>query len=394
MIPEQEDLRKHGCFVIDIKYSPWRGLVIITSAKAMLLAVGSIDIHCHGVGKYDFTEIANIDLADIESTLAERRHKAILTLYLPKNNFNAFLKLVDQFHNGKRQGRYQYIQGFGIEGPLLASHGGTPHKGVWLPSKAQWKAIASCGKKGLVYVILSPDADIKSWDNFDESVHPENVEWIIRALLEGSVLPAPGHFTKSEPQESAKSLQRLFNLVQASGRGPTVTDHLFNDMPRNFKHAWRSAEEKKTRTADIQYLQIENWTLDNLEMQLGPVPAVMIENAKNGNTKIALNFDGEHVDLAIVKKVVQLVGAENLMMMTDSIESKRLAGRQLSTKEGSTLLYQDEDVVAAGSQSVIRQISNMLQIGLTNEEILWITQTTIANLLENHQEKYAQAVSV
>src|SRR5215204_4877051 len=95
----------------------------------------SIDFHCHGVGRFDFTEIPAIDLQEIEAILAARKQHVILTLYLPKPNFENFLNLMENFHQGKQQGKYEHIVGFGLEGPLLASHGGTPEKGVWVPTK-------------------------------------------------------------------------------------------------------------------------------------------------------------------------------------------------------------------------------------------------------------------
>ena len=89
----------------------------------------------------------------------------------------------------------------------------------------------------------------------------------------------------------------------------------------------------------------------------------------------------------MVKKVVELVGPENLLVMTDSIESKRLAGRDLYLKSGSTLLYQDEGVVAAGSQTMLKQIQNMFSIGLDADAINEICHIVPANLL-NQQRKF------
>ncbi len=123
-----------------------------------------------------------------------------------------------------------------------------------------------------------------------------------------------------------------------------------------------------------------------MDETLGPVPATMIRNALKGVVKIALNFDGEHVDLAVSKKTVELVGAENMLMMTDSIESKRLAGRQLHTQSGSTLLYQDEGIVAAGSLGVAHQIKNMEDIGLSRDQIKMIVSLNPAYLLIKRQQ--------
>jgi N-acetylglucosamine-6-phosphate deacetylase len=332
----------------------------------------AIDFHCHGVGRFDFTEILDLNLQEIENIFAERKQRTILTLYLPKPSFDDFIDLMDQFHRGKQAGKYAHLDGFALEGPLLASHGGTPEKGVWMPTQLNWEQLADCGEKGLIYVILSPDAHLPG-SYFKQVANDPDIKWIAETLLKGGVLPAPGHFIKSDPKRSAQLLQAIFDSVEVWGHGPTITDHLFNDMPRNFKHAWRTPEQRAKRDEELSAINLSSWNLDNLEEKLGIIPAVMIKNARKGLVKICQNFDGEHVDLAIVKKSVELIGAENMLMMTDSIESKRLAGRHLHMLRESTLLYQDEGIVAAGSQNIRQQISNMIRIGLSLEQIEQIT---------------------
>lgn len=357
------------------------------------LSQHAIDFHCHGVGRFDFTEILELDLAEIESILASRKQRTVLTLYLPKPKFKDFLALMEQFYQGKQAGHFQHIVGFGLEGPLLASHGGTPEEGVWMPTQWHWQQLANCGPKGLLYVILSPDAVFDDQISSNHLASPApSVTWIAETLLTQGVLPAPGHFTKVNPQASAKALQSLFNVVIEWGQGATITDHLFNDMPHNFKHAWRTPAERIHREQEIQSLQLDTWSLSTLHEKLGPVPAIMIENARRGYVKICQNFDGEHVDLSIVKKAVELIGAENMLMMTDSIESRRLAGRTLHRKPGSTLLYQDEGIVAAGSQPVTVQITHMLSMGLTETQIQQITQLNPLRILQQHRaHEQAQA---
>lgn len=367
--------------------------------KTTRLMSGAIDMHCHGVGKFDFTEISTLKLSEIEAILAIRNHQSILTLYLPEESFADFLILMRKFYEGKIQGLYPHISGIALEGPLLGSHGGTPKRGVWLPTKTQWKQIAACGKYGLIYAILSPDAIFVK----NSSQYPNSVCSVSEILLDGDVLPTPGHFFKHDPIHSAQCLQDLFDLVKQWGIKPTITDHLFNDMPRNFKHAWRTPEEKTNRSRELSEIHLENWSLESLETSLGIVPTTIIRNAIAGHVKICQNFDGEHVDLAIVKKTVELVGPQNILLMTDSIESKRLAGRELTLKPGSSLLYQDEDIVAAGTQGVFKQIMNMISIGLTDSQIQLITKITPMKLLPFtqvawhppvYQENHAEAVYI
>ena len=86
------------------------------------LARNSIDVHCHGVGKFDFTEITAIKFQEIEDILGQKQHKSILTLYLPQVHFDDFLHMMDIFAEGYHNGKYPHISGIGLEGPLLASH--------------------------------------------------------------------------------------------------------------------------------------------------------------------------------------------------------------------------------------------------------------------------------
>lgn len=340
----------------------------------------SIDFHCHGIGDFDFSELKNSDLIKIENILSSRNQRIILTVYLPKKNFNQFFELLEYFHEGKEQSLFPHIIGIALEGPVLASHGGTPEIGVWFPTESEWEKIASYGGKGLIYSIFSPDVHLlKNYSGPD-------VRWITEVLLSGGIIPSLGHFLKINPQESAKAVQAIFDVVKRLGRFPIVTDHLYNDMPLNFKHAWRTSIEKNSRQEELNQLDLNSWTLDTLEGKLGPVPAVIIKNAVEGLVKPCINFDGEHVDLDILKKTIELVGAENIMLMTDSIESKSLGGSKLFAKENSSLLYQKEGVVAVGTQGVEKQINNMLSIGLSNEQVKLITNVNPRAVLKNQAD--------
>lgn len=90
---------------------------------------------------------------------------------------------------------------------------------------------------------MSPDAHLPASHLYTTASQP-SLTWIAKTLLDGGVLPVPGHFTKSDPLASASALQSLFDVVAAWGVMPTITDHVFNDMPLKFKHAWRTPEER------------------------------------------------------------------------------------------------------------------------------------------------------
>jgi len=335
-----------------------------------------IDFHCHGVGKFDFTEVPELSLDAVEQSLRRERVRSILTLYLPRRHYDDFLGLIDAFDRGRRDGRYRYIVGIALEGPLLASHGGTPEQGVWTPTRTQWQRLAAGGSRGLAYVVVSADARCG-----DDADSPPDVAWIFDCLLAGGVRPALGHFRKDAPEDCAARIRALLALVDRSGRGPIVTDHLYNDMPLNFCHAWRTARSRARRAEELAALDLSSWTSTDILERVGPVPAALLQGARDGLVKLCLNFDGEHVDLAISKRTVELMGSDLFMLMTDRIQSKVLGGQLLHQRNDSTLLYQDRGIVAGGSQALAQQIHNMRMCGFAEADIRRIACEVPAGVL-------------
>lgn len=332
-----------------------------------------IDMHCHGIGKFDFVEPAEIVLDKIEEQLKIEEVKSIITLYIPQSKLNDLEIFAQKFHEGVKENRYPHILGFALEGPLLASFGGTPEQGCWVPNKDEWSQLAKLGSKGLVYVVLSPDAKISQ--GLDENF-PENMEWIIDLLYQNSVRPALGHYKKNNPKFAAEQTEKIISYVRKHKLPPLFTDHLFNDMPINFKNSWRSESCKKKRDLEIKELKLNTWNKDLLEEKLGLVPAAIIRGAWTGDVKICMNFDGEHVDLEICKKAVEIIGSNHIMLMTDRIQSEILAGQKLTQKDNTSLLYQKDGIVAGGTLSVSRQILKMIAAGLENSDIINIVSKT------------------
>jgi N-acetylglucosamine-6-phosphate deacetylase len=337
-----------------------------------------IDMHCHGIGSFDFVDPSKLVLDKIDKQLRIEGHRAILTLYIPHSKINELEKLAEDFYQGVLDARYCNIIGIAIEGPLLSSIGGTPEQGCWRASKDEWRRLAAIGKKGLKYIVLSPDAEYGT--NTDTN-YPDSINWIVDLLYENGVRPSLGHYKKDNPEKAAYQTLKIIEHISINKYPPLFTDHFFNDMPLNFKHSWRSLKEKKERTKDINDLQLNEWDKSNIRQKLGAVPAAIIEGAHNGNVKICMNFDGEHVDLEICKKAIEIIESQNIMLMTDRIQSQVLAGQKLYLKGDSTLLYQHFNIVAGGTQSVMAQLMKMINVGIGVEDILNIICITSANQL-------------
>ncbi len=340
-----------------------------------------IDFHGHGVGKFDFMAIPELSLDSVERSLRDEQVQSILTLYLPQQHFDAFLSLVDVFAAGRASGRYRYIVGLALEGPVLASHGGTPKMGVWMPNKGQWKALASRGSSGLRYIVLSPDGHWNHDGGEGDDASAPDMAWVVECLLDGGVLPAFGHMRKDAPQECGARIRDLLKVVERANKGPIVTDHLYNDMPLNFRHAWRTASARMCRAAELRGHSVHRWNSDNIVEEVGPVPGAILDGARRGLIKVCLNFDGEHVDLAISTRTVEVMGADKFLLMTDRIQSRRLGGHTLRKRNDSSLLYQEGGIVAGGSQTPVQQIQNLRLWGVPESDIRQVAFENAARLL-------------
>lgn len=332
-----------------------------------------VEIHCHGAGPFDFSLYKLDKLIEINKFLETEGVNCILTGFLPYQDLTEFHEFMKGFHEMKTLGKLNHIIGIGLEGPLLKSIGGTPQMGNWTPTKKEWEDFAACGKYGLVYMVISPDSLIDGdFNGKPLSADYPSMDFIINTLIDGGVRPSLGHFKHDAPEDSAESILKVVEIVKSKGielfSGMVITDHLFNDMPRNFTHTWRTKIEKEKRANEINILN--TWNLDNLSEKLGVVPATLIKAAMEGYITLSLNFDGDHVDLEVCKYIVDLVGPKHIMAMTDrASDTKILCGRQLTTIEDNTLLYQEGRIVAAGTQSIDKQIKNMRKIGIEEDDI-------------------------
>ncbi len=370
-----------GMFELDS--GGWRrfsiGAEVDVGAGPYLVPDWPIEFHCHGLGDIDFSAFDTYDLSDVNDALAAEGVRAILTVYLPRKQLEPFRALLADYE--RRRAELPCILGFAVEGPLFSSFGGTPAIGVWAPTRAEWQAITGLSAGGLRYVVLSPDAHLDS-ATLAAGMGPghPDLTWITEHLIDHGVRPAPGHFMKGDPERSAAALRSMLDVAVRLGT-PLVSDHIFNDMPCRLPYAWRTAEARRRREDDLASADLSAWTLDDLDARLGVVPATLLRAARDGALKLCVNFDGEHVDSAISRRVVELVGAENVIAMTDRASTGSLGGQPLHRRNDNRLLYQEEGVVAAGSHTIDELFPKMRASGLNPLEAWQVALFTPAATL-------------
>ncbi|WP_153275291.1 hypothetical protein [Rhodococcus sp. P1Y] len=335
------------------------------------------------MGSIDFSSMKPPDLRLLEDHAGRDNFRIVPTIFLRRSYIDEFDAVLNEYKRGKNAGEYQHILGFAVEGPLLGRSGGVPVSGCWNPTAEEWFRLADMGHRGLVYMVIGPDAvDID--DELDERVSFRDV---IRAFYWANVKLALGHFQHTDPHLSAQRTNKVIEFIQTEfGPSPDIllTDHLFNDMPRNFRHAWRGEVEKSARNSEVTEFLTRPWTDESLVQILGPVPALLVSAARSGLLTPVINFDGEHVDLAICKRVVEFLGTNRLIAISDHTDLDEMAGEKLHYKGSSTLRYRSDGVVAAGSAGLPAQRQSMASIGLSESEMKSLLCTVPARVL-GHQ---------
>lgn len=323
--------------------------------------------HTHGIGSLDFSSMQPGQLTELNDLARQQDVDLVPTIFLRREFTPSFRAILEEYTRGRGEGRYDRIFGFGVEGPLLGSSGGVPEAGCWQPSAAEWMGLAELGMLGLSYIVMAPDA-LDLTDALEPGLLFRD---LIDAFYLSGVKLALGHFRHDDPEGSARRAERLIDYIQARyGPSPLilVTDHLYNDMPRRFTHAWRTDEEKGRREAELEQFLAEEWTESSLPELLGEVAAMLLRAAADGRLTPTLNFDGEHVDLEICRRTVEFLGVERLIAITDDTESLEMAGESLYRRSGSTLLFRDDGRVAAGSGGVATQERNLRSIDFADAE--------------------------
>lgn len=324
--------------------------------------------HFHGLGRFDFSMLNPDDLDELQELAAAQGLEILPTVYLQREALPQFTAVVEAYGRARREGRLSNIAGFAVEGPLLGPQGGIPRTSRWFPTGSEWRALARLGRHGLRYVVMAPDA----MELGDEIERGFTFSDLLLELYGQGARVALGHFHRDDPARSARRVNDVLELLHSRySNSPflVLTDHLFNDMPRRFRHAWRTVEQREHRDGELAEFLSHKWEDSDLSCLLGPVPAAMLAAAHRGLLMPCLNFDGHHVDLEICRKTFEYLGEDRLIALTDHTELPTMAAEPLVRDEYSKLWLRDDGTVAAGSTGHLLQVENMRSIGLSKTAI-------------------------
>ncbi len=324
--------------------------------------------HFHGIDDLDFSSISPKDLPRLQKAAEARDYVILPTVYLRRENLPRLVEVLREYHRLEEAGAVPNVAGFAVEGPLLGPQGGIPRAGRWYPSAEEWATIASLGPLGLRYLVMAPDA-MELEDRIDNG--PTFADLLV-SFYEQGVRIAVGHYHRDAPERSAKRLRSVLEFLHGryeSSPYLVLTDHLYNDTPRNFTHAWRTPEARVNRAAELRRVLDPDWHETDLRELLGPVSAEMLRSARESLLFPCINFDGYHVDLEICRRTVEYLGTDRLIALTDHTDVATMAQEELQRSEHNPLWLRDDGAVAAGSSSYEQQRKNILSIGFDDAAV-------------------------
>lgn len=297
-----------------------------------LLLPGLVDVHCHGASGADFS--AGSTTAG--RSAARYLHRQGTTTLLASLVTAAPAELLHNVKAMRVLAEEGLIAGSHLEGPFLAP--------------------GQCGAHNPA-LLLAPDAALLA--ALLEAAGPSLASMTVAAELAGAaglvdlltahgVLPSLGH-TAADHRTAAAFLDRAATGMAGNqsrnhagyfqrGQRPTVT-HLFNAMP-SLHH--RSP---------------------------GPVAACLAA-ARAGKAVVELVADGIHLDPGTVKLVFDLVGAENIALITDSMAATGLGdgtyrlGSQAVVVADGTARTEGTEAIAGGTATLLDVVRSTVAAGV------------------------------
>ncbi|MFC8798355.1 N-acetylglucosamine-6-phosphate deacetylase [Promicromonospora sp. NPDC057138] len=244
---------------------------------------GLVDLHNHGGGGVSFPDVASASEA-LAGVVEHRRHGtttllASLVTAQPEVLLERAAVLAELAAAGE-------IEGLHAEGPFLSLR----RRGAHNPADLQE------GSVDLVRDLVKASRGyLRTMTIAPEVPGVAGPGGVAEALVEAGVLPSLGHTDGSTEQAEALIAQVTAALAAAGATfGPITATHLFNGM--------RPLHHRKP----------------------GPIAACLAAAAR-GDMIVELIGDGVHLDPATVRTVFEMVGSDQVMLVTDAMAAAGVA---------------------------------------------------------------------
>lgn len=319
-----------------------------TDAEGGYITPGFVDVHCHGGGGASFPDATTVD----EVRTAANEHlnhgtttliASLVTAAIPVLEERANL-LADAVEEG-------IVAGIHYEGPFLSeARCGAQNPAYLVPATtADARRLVDAARGKAVSITLAPEHCLD-----DEG------QRAVKTLVEGDILPSWGH-SDCTVSQAAEAVDLGVDLIAAAGQrvrgGRASVTHLFNGMPPMHHRS------------------------------PGPIPALLTA-AQEGRLVAELICDGVHVDPLLVAEMVQLVGRDNVVFVTDAMAAAGMADgeyvlgpNEVTVSDGVARLTHGGNLAGGTSRLVDQVRIAVTQGGLSVEDAVHLASKQGAKFL-------------
>lgn len=318
-----EEIIENGTVIFDENVIVWVGSTdsipaqfqgIEAGHKAAKILPGLIDVHCHGGGGASFPDATALE--DVKIAADEHLHHGTTTLVasLVTADVDTLVTRTRLLVEAAKKG---YVYGIHYEGPFLSE--------------------ARCGAQDPRFLIdISNDVAEKlveasaGWA-VTMTVAPEKLDSEeacqgLQILVDNAVVPSWGH-TNASAEETAKAIRWGLEHVKSRGKKASVT-HLFNGMkPLHHRDPGSVGEFLAAGSRSELFLEMIS--------------------------------DAVHLDPSLVGNVVNFVGSENCLLVTDAMAAAGMPdgiyqlGPQQVRMEGGVARLAEGDSLAGGTAHLL-----------------------------------------
>ena len=292
---------------------------IVELQSNSMIIPGLVDVHCHGGGGASFPDAESLEQVEVAATEHLKHGTTTLIASLVTAPLDVLETRATLLAEATRRG---LIQGIHYEGPFLSeARCGAQDPRYLIPATPEvTKRLVNAAEGMAVTMTIAPETCLD--DQGKESV---------RILAEGDILPSWGH-TDCSVDQAKSAIQTGIDALKATEgivRGGRATaTHLFNGM-RPLHHR-----------------------------DPGPVPA-FLSAAKSGEIVVEMINDGIHLEPALVAEVLNLVGRDNAVFVTDAMAAAGMAdgsyvlGPQEVRVEGGVARLAHGNAIAGGTSHLL-----------------------------------------
>lgn len=263
-----------------LEINPGDDVVDLTAGEVLI--PGLVDLHCHGAYGVDFSRAAAAEIRESVAGL----HRAGSTTVMASLVTDAPESLIRQLALLAGLAEEGVIAGVHLEGPFLSEVRCGAQDPRWLlaPDLELARELIRAGRGHLRTMTYAPELP--------------GAGALVELLTTSGVTPSLGHTacTAAQAHESLGMARQLLAASERPEARPTVT-HLFNGM-------------------------------DPIHHRLPGAASACLRAAKAGNAAVELIADNTHLDPYLVAAMFDLLGADNIAMVTDSMAAAGLADGQ------------------------------------------------------------------